>query len=175
LHIKSRVFEILKSAASADGTVAKSTALKAVEMAFEQNKDIEDPTFTLKIFADYEPLSFTDIYSENNNNASESERLQSETEQNSVAEENSASIQNDFQQNLVPLRSLIPYEREFDFIKVLFNDSRAEYNEAIDALEKINNYPEAIMFVKNNYFRKNAWDLEKDEVKLFYEIIAGRY
>jgi hypothetical protein len=70
---------------------------------------------------------------------------------------------------------LIPSEREFDFIRVLFNDSRAEYTEAIDALDKINNYPEAIMYVKNNYFRKNSWDLEREEVKQFYEILSGRY
>jgi hypothetical protein len=171
-HLKSRLFDLLKSAASADGNISRETAIKATEMAFEQNKDFDSPAFVLRQFTDYEPLTLSDIYSEN---AETSAETNTQFAENTVEETETPAYVSETNTDLTSLRLLIPQELEFDFIRVLFNDSRAEYSEAIEALDKIQSYTEAILFVKNNYFRKNAWDLEREEVKRFYEILSGRY
>jgi hypothetical protein len=172
-HLKSRLYELLKSAASADGSISREAALKATELAFEQNKDFDSPAVVLRQFADYEPLMLTDIYSEHEVADAETNDKRSEPEAEKAFE--TPVFVADTDENLTSLKILIPNELEFDFIRVLFNDSRAEYSEAIEALDKIQSYTEAILFVKNNYFRKNAWDLEREEVKRFYEILSGRY
>ncbi len=83
------------------------------------------------------------------------------------------SIMADSQQRSI--HNIIPTEKRNGFVRVLFNGNNGEFNEALEVIDKSSNYHEAIMFIKDHYFRKYAWDLEKDEVKEFYEMLSEKF
>jgi hypothetical protein len=70
-ELKNRVYDLLVSAASADGSISRELALRAVAAAFEQNSDFDDPKTILKEFSDFETLSLSDIYTEDDNASEE--------------------------------------------------------------------------------------------------------
>jgi hypothetical protein len=73
------------------------------------------------------------------------------------------------------LKMVIPLNKKFAFINELFNGNSQEFNEAIDLIDRSTDYPSAIQLVKERYFRKNNWDIEKDEVKEFYELLSRKF
>ncbi|MCU0449249.1 MAG: hypothetical protein MUC97_05280 [Bernardetiaceae bacterium] len=73
------------------------------------------------------------------------------------------------------LKSFIPLNRKFAFINTLFGGSSQEFSEAVDKIDHCADYHGAIMFIKEHYFRKYNWDLENDEVKEFYELVARKF
>jgi len=73
------------------------------------------------------------------------------------------------------MQNLIPIEKRSGFVNMLFNGSNSEFGEAIDLIDRCPNYHEAIMIIKDRYFRKYSWDLEKDEVKEFYEMVSEKF
>ncbi|TAD97574.1 MAG: hypothetical protein EAZ97_12290 [Bacteroidetes bacterium] len=73
------------------------------------------------------------------------------------------------------LRQSIPLNKKFSFINDLFGGNGTEYNEAVDLIDQCNDYHKAIMLIKERYFRKYAWDLEKNSVKEFYELVSRKF
>ncbi len=73
------------------------------------------------------------------------------------------------------IHHIIPSEKRNAFASVLFNGSNGELSEALDLIDHCPNYHAAIMLIKERYFRKYAWDLERDEVKEFYEMVAEKF
>jgi hypothetical protein len=73
------------------------------------------------------------------------------------------------------IKMVIPLNKKFSFINELFNGNSQEFNEAIDLIDSMHDYPSAIQLVKERYFRKNNWDIEKDEVKEFYELLSRKF
>jgi hypothetical protein len=73
------------------------------------------------------------------------------------------------------LKSFIPLNRKFAFINTLFGGNSQEFADAVDKIDHCADYHGAIMFIKDNYFRKHNWDLENDEVKEFYELVARKF
>jgi len=70
---------------------------------------------------------------------------------------------------------VIPLNKKFAFINELFNGNSQEFNEAVDHIDRAADYSAAIQLVKEKYFRKNNWDIEKDEVKDFYELLSRKF
>ncbi len=73
------------------------------------------------------------------------------------------------------IHNIIPIEKRNGFISMLFNGNGNEFSEALELIDKCTDYHEAIMFIKDRYFRKYSWDLEKDEVKEFYEMVSEKF
>ncbi len=73
------------------------------------------------------------------------------------------------------VRSRIALEQKFRFINELFEGNSQAFEEALDVIEKCTDYHKAIMLIKEKYFRRYSWDLERNEVKEFYEIISSRF
>jgi hypothetical protein len=73
------------------------------------------------------------------------------------------------------LRSMLPINKKFTFINGLFGGNATEFEQAIDMIDQCNDYHKAIMLIKEKYFRRFGWDLEKDEVKEFYEMVSRKF
>lgn len=73
------------------------------------------------------------------------------------------------------LRAFIPVNKKFTFVNGLFGGSDVEFDQAIEMIDQCNDYHKAIMLIKDKYFRRFGWDLEKDEVKEFYEIVSRKF
>jgi hypothetical protein len=73
------------------------------------------------------------------------------------------------------LRVLIPLNKKYAYINGLFGGSAAEFEQALDMIDQCSDYHKAIMLIKEKYFRRFAWDLEKDEVKEFYEMVSKKF
>ncbi len=73
------------------------------------------------------------------------------------------------------IKQIIPFEKRSGFTRVLFNGNMGEFEEALDMIDRCPTYHDAIMFIKDRYFRKYNWDLERDEVKEFYEMVAEKF
>lgn len=76
---------------------------------------------------------------------------------------------------VLTLREFIPVNKKFVFIQGLFGGSSEEFEQAVDMIDHCNDYHKAIMLIKEKYFRRFAWDLEKDEVKEFYEMVSRKF
>jgi hypothetical protein len=76
---------------------------------------------------------------------------------------------------ILTLREFIPINKKFAFINGLFGGNSAEFEQAVDMIDQCNDYHKAIMLIKEKYFRRFAWDLEKDEVKEFYEMVSRKF
>ncbi len=75
----------------------------------------------------------------------------------------------------LPLGSLIPLNKRFSYVNGLFGGSSEEFEQAIAMIDQCSDYHKAIMLIKDKYFRRFAWDLEKDEVKEFYEMVSKKF
>jgi hypothetical protein len=73
------------------------------------------------------------------------------------------------------LRAFIPINKKFTFVNGLFGGSDAEFDQAIEMIDQCHDYHKAIMLIKEKYFRRFGWDLEKDEVKEFYELVSRKF
>lgn len=73
------------------------------------------------------------------------------------------------------IHNIIPTEKRNGFVNVLFNGNNGEFNDALELIDKCHDYHEAIMLIKERYFRKYGWDLEKNEVKEFYEMMSEKF
>jgi hypothetical protein len=73
------------------------------------------------------------------------------------------------------IHSIIPPIKRNAFVSVLFNGNNNELTEALDLIDHCHSYHDAIMLIKDRYFRKYAWDLERNEVKEFYEMVAEKF
>ncbi len=78
-------------------------------------------------------------------------------------------------EKVLTLREFIPVNKKFVFIQGLFGGSSEEFEQAVDMIDNCNDYHKAIMLIKEKYFRRFAWDLEKDEVKEFYEMVSRKF
>lgn len=73
------------------------------------------------------------------------------------------------------LKDSISLHKKFAFINELFDGNSNEFNEAITLIDECSDYHKAIQLVKEKYFRRYNWDLEKSEVKDFYELLSQRF
>lgn len=73
------------------------------------------------------------------------------------------------------MKDLVPLNLKYAFIKELFANDNDEFNKAVDMIDQCSDYHKAIMLIKEKYFRRYGWDLEKDEVKEFYELVSRKF
>ncbi|MBC7744647.1 MAG: hypothetical protein H7096_06055 [Flavobacterium sp.] len=73
------------------------------------------------------------------------------------------------------LKSMIKLNDKLLFVRDLFNGYSLAYSEAIDLLNRYDNFETADNFLKQNYAVKNKWDEKQSTVEYFYEILNKRF
>lgn len=73
------------------------------------------------------------------------------------------------------LSELISVNHRYKFINELFGGNATEFNEAVAAIDRCNDYHSAMMLIKQKYLPQYGWDFSKDEVKEFYELIGRKF
>jgi hypothetical protein len=73
------------------------------------------------------------------------------------------------------IKSLINLNDKLLFIKDLFNGYSLAYSEAIELLNRYDNFEDANQFLQNNYADKNNWESKKDTTEKLYVILRKRF
>ncbi|GAB3981055.1 hypothetical protein GCM10028806_49980 [Spirosoma terrae] len=77
-----------------------------------------------------------------------------------------------------PIESIarsISLNQKFRFINQLFNGSSAAYNQAIEEIDTLNNYGQALDLISYRYASQYLWDMSSDEVSELVEILKRRF
>lgn len=76
---------------------------------------------------------------------------------------------------LKDLKSAISLNDKLLFIKDLFSGYSLAYQEAIDLLNKFQNFEEADRYLKANYIEQYKWSEKQDTADRFYELLNRRF
>ncbi|WP_338873840.1 hypothetical protein WBJ53_31590 [Spirosoma sp. SC4-14] len=77
-----------------------------------------------------------------------------------------------------PIESIarsISLNQKFRFINQLFNGNAVAYNQAIDEIDTLNNYGQALDLISYRYASQYLWDMSSDEVSELVEILKRRF
>lgn len=96
------------------------------------------------------------------------EMLSAQTSQNTVSGQFS-------QQQVKDLKSLISLNDKLQFVRDLFNGYSLAYSEAIELINRFDNFDAADNFLKQNYTIKNNWADKQDVADKFYAILNRRF
>lgn len=69
----------------------------------------------------------------------------------------------------------ISLNQKFRFINQLFNGQTASYNQAIEELDKVSTYGQALDLISYRYASQYFWDMSSDEVGELVEILKRRF
>lgn len=78
-------------------------------------------------------------------------------------------------EKVADIKSAISLNNKLMFIKDLFNGYSLGYSEAIEILNKLNNYAEADAFLQTNYAVKNNWAQKPATVEKLYQVLRKRF
>ncbi len=73
------------------------------------------------------------------------------------------------------LKSMISLNDKLLFVRDLFNGYSLAYSEAIELLNRFDNFESADNFLKQNYASKNSWSDKQDAADKFYELLNKRF
>ena len=77
-----------------------------------------------------------------------------------------------------PIESIarsISLNQKFRFINQLFNGNSSAYNQAVEEIDKLNNYGQALDLISYRYASQYLWDMSSDEVSELVEILKRRF
>ena len=69
----------------------------------------------------------------------------------------------------------ISLNQKFRFINQLFNGNTNAYNQAIDEIDSLDNYGQALDLISYRYASQYLWDMSSDEVSELVEILKRRF
>lgn len=79
------------------------------------------------------------------------------------------------QQTVSDLKSIISLNDKLLFVRDLFNGYSLAYSEAIELVNRLDNYEAAESFLQQNYALKNKWAEKQDTVDKFFAVLRRRY
>jgi len=79
------------------------------------------------------------------------------------------------QKQITDLKSAISLNDKMVFIKELFNGYNLAYSEAIEIINRFDNYEAADNFLQKNYSVKNDWESKKATVERLYDYLSRRF
>ncbi|SDM44356.1 hypothetical protein SAMN05421813_11266 [Daejeonella rubra] len=120
---------------------------------FQANETIEEPVSHSE--SDLHPLTLNEI-------------LSAQSSQNTVSSQFNQRQSKD-------LKGLISLNDKLQFVRDLFNGYSLAYSEAIELLNRFDNFEAADNFLKQNYALKNSWAEKQDVADKFYEILNRRF
>lgn len=124
------------------------------ELEISESENIENPLI-VKSDLEEQALTMNDI-------------LASQTSKNTVSSQFNQRPVND-------LKSLINLNDKLLFVRDLFNGYSLAYSEAIEILNRFDNFEAADNFLKQNYLSKNNWAEKQHVAEKFYEILNKRF
>ena len=80
--------------------------------------------------------------------------------------------------NRAPIESVarsISLNQKFRFINQLFNGNASAYNQAVEEIDTLNNYGQALDLISYRYASQYLWDMSSDEVSELVEILKRRF
>ena len=69
----------------------------------------------------------------------------------------------------------ISLNQKFRFINQLFNGNSSAYNQAIEEIDTLDNYGQALDLISYRYASQYLWDMSSDEVSELVEILKRRF
>jgi len=170
-EMENKPFSISKLSFGMDDEPVKEAPPVAVGLTLTKNEAPANKSVPLnERFAKTEESdSLNDRYTQEQTPASLNEKFVSPGQVNTVSDMYRTNTK------IESLKMVIPLNKKFAFINELFNGNSQEFNEAVDHIDRAADYSAAIQLVKEKYFRKNNWDIEKDEVKDFYELLSRKF
>ena len=69
----------------------------------------------------------------------------------------------------------ISLNQKFRFINQLFNGNSSAYNQAVEEIDTLDNYGQALDLVSYRYASQYLWDMSSDEVSELVEILKRRF
>jgi len=79
------------------------------------------------------------------------------------------------QDKILDLKAAISLNDKLLFIKDLFNGYSLAYSEALELLNRYDNFAEADAFLQTNYALKNSWAEKPQTVEKFYLLLRKKY
>lgn len=79
------------------------------------------------------------------------------------------------QERVADLRTAVSLNDKLLFIKDLFNGYSLAYSEALELLNRFNNFAEADAFLQSNYALKNGWVEKPQSVDKFYVLLRKKF
>lgn len=76
---------------------------------------------------------------------------------------------------ILSIKKHVSINQRFMFVNELFGGDTTAFNTALDGLEVMENYENAIEFLVNNYAKKNEWVMDSDEVVEFLAVLNKRF
>lgn len=76
---------------------------------------------------------------------------------------------------IASLKGAINLNEKLLYIKDLFNGYNLAYSEAIDLIDKMQDFKTAEAFLKNSYAEKNNWQAKQSTVDQFHKLLARRF
>ena len=73
------------------------------------------------------------------------------------------------------IKKHITINQRFMFVNELFDGDTNTFNQALEELERKDNYDQAIEYLLNNHAKKNDWLMDSDEVVEFLEVLNKRF
>lgn len=82
---------------------------------------------------------------------------------------------NSSQERVADLKTAVNLNDKLLFIKDLFNGYSLAYSEALELLNRFNNFAEADAFLQSNYAIKNGWAEKPQSVEKFYAVLRKKF
>jgi hypothetical protein len=76
---------------------------------------------------------------------------------------------------VLDIKTAINLNDKLLFIKDLFNGYSLAYSEAVELLNRFDNFAEADAFLQSNYALKNGWSEKPQTVEKLYAILRKRF
>lgn len=78
-------------------------------------------------------------------------------------------------QKIESIKQHITLNQKFMFINALFSGNKEAFSAALDKLERCASYSEAMQVLNHDYINKYNWNMAKEEVKDFIDVVSKKY
>lgn len=128
------------------------------------------PSSQVDSFSSTSPSSSTSIENESSRPLSINEIIANQQKQSILAKPEVSDFN-----KIMDLKTSISLNDKLLFIKDLFNGYSLAYSEAIEILNRFEDFASADAFLQANYYLKNNWNSKSETVEKFYIILHKRY
>lgn len=73
------------------------------------------------------------------------------------------------------IKKKITINQRFMFVRELFKGNVEEFNQALDRLDNMQSYDEALIYLEKDFVKRYNWNIDSEEVIEFLELLAKRY
>lgn len=188
-HVYKALLERLKDMKSE--TLTFREVGETLEGLFSEMKDNPDDIQQhIESFSQIVKLEVSMIYLDENKTEVKTSELLSDSEQAIVNDkfEDAKSILNDAHLEGTPslveimqrgkiesMEKSLTVNQRFMFVKELFEGNVEEFKKTIDYIDECTKKDDALKFLEDQYGKLKSWDIEKEEVLEFYDLVSRKF